>query len=269
MKTGALRVISLFSGSKGNCTLVDTGCARFLIDAGGSAKTIMEAMAKAGYALTDLDAVFITHEHSDHTHGLSVLTKKHPLPVHITEASAKALAPPAGSPLASCLVTHPGEYIVSPSENCTVEAFAIPHDSICCVGYRITCPHGTVGVATDLGYITQRVYDRLLGCEAVILEANHDRDMVKNGPYPAALKQRILSGGGHLSNDDCAEVAGALARGGTKAILLAHLSQENNTPTIAVQTVLRAVERYGVTVAAAGPDEPTVFLNTCQEKLTV
>jgi len=87
--------------------------------------------------------------------------------------------------------------------------------------------------------------------------------MVKNGPYPAVLKQRILSGGGHLSNDDCAEVAGALARGGTKAILLAHLSQENNTPEAAVHTVLQAVERYGVTVTAACPDGPTALVGTC------
>ena len=266
MSGNTLRVISLFSGSKGNCTLIDTGHTRFLIDAGGSAKAITEALEQVGYSLSDIAAIFITHEHSDHTHGLGVLTKKRPIPVHLTEASAKALAPAKDSPLWACLVTHPAEYTVSLEDGCEVEAFAAPHDSVCCVGYRITCCGGTVGVATDLGYVTQRVYDRLLGCEAVILESNHDRDMVKNGPYPAALKQRILSGGGHLSNDDCAEVAGALARGGTKAILLAHLSQENNTPEAAVHTVLQAVERYGVTVTAACPDGPTVLVGTCRRE---
>lgn len=264
MSRDTLRVISLFSGSKGNCTLIDTGNTRFLIDAGGSAKAIIDALEQVGYTLSDVTAIFITHEHSDHTHGLAVLTKKHPIPVHITEASAKVLAPAVDSPLQRCLVTHPAEYTVTLEDGCEIEAFAAPHDSVCCVGYRITCSGGTVGVATDLGYVTQRVYDRLLGCEAVMLESNHDRDMVKNGPYPAALKQRILSGGGHLSNDDCAEVAGALARGGTKAFLLAHLSQENNTPEAAIETVLHAVERYGVTVAAACPDGPTALVGSCR-----
>ncbi len=260
MEPTALRVISLFSGSKGNCTLIDTGRTRILIDAGGSTKAISEALQKAGYALSDIAAVFITHEHSDHTHGLAVLAKKYRLPIHMTEASAKMLHPADHSPLAACLVTHPPEYRLQLDEDSEIEAFAAPHDSVCCVGYRVSCRGFAVGIATDLGYVTQRVYDRLLGCKAVVLESNHDRDMVRNGSYPAALKQRILSGGGHLSNDDCAEAAGALARGGTKAFLLAHLSQENNTPEAAVTTVLRSVSHYGVTVCAASPDEPTILL---------
>jgi len=264
MSHNAFRVISLFSGSKGNCTLIDTGNTRFLIDAGGSAKTITAVLERIGYSLSDIAAIFITHEHSDHTHSLSALIKKHPIPVHMTEASAKALCLPQDSPLWECLVPHPVEYTVILEDGSEIEAFAAPHDSVCCVGYRVTCHGGTVGIATDLGYVTQRVYDRLFGCEAVMLESNHDRNMVKNGSYPAALKRRILSGGGHLSNEDCAEVAGALARGGTKTILLAHLSRENNTPDTAIETVLHAVERYGVTVAAASPDEPTALVGTCR-----
>lgn len=264
-----LRVISLFSGSKGNCTLIDTGEVRFLIDAGCSAKAISDALEQVGYTLSDLTAVFITHEHGDHTNGLWGLVKKHPLPIHVTEPSALSLGLTDEAAFAGYLVTHPAEYTVRLTDECKVEAFSVPHDSVCCVGFRITCPGSTVGVATDLGYVTQRVYDRLLGCEAVLLESNHDREMVRNGPYPAALKRRILSGGGHLSNDDCAEVAGALARGGTKAFLLAHLSRENNTPDAAVSTVLRAVERYGVTVSAARPDGPTALaVPSCTEVLT-
>lgn len=267
MSHESIRVVSLFSGSKGNCTLVDTGSVRFLVDAGGSAKAVADGLQMLGYALSDLSAVFITHEHSDHTHALPTLVKKHPLPIHMTEASAKALCPAHASFLEEYLVTHPAEYTVTLEDGCEVEAFAVPHDSVCCVGYRITCQDLSVGIATDLGYVSQRVYDRLLGCDAVMLEANHDRDMVKNGPYPAALKRRILSGGGHLSNDDCAEIAGALARGGTKALLLTHLSQENNTPAVAVETVLRAVERYGVTVTAADADEPTALIGVSRPNL--
>ncbi len=252
--------MSLFSGSKGNCTLVDTGEARLLIDAGGSAKAITDALAKVGYRLEDIDAVFVTHEHGDHTGGLAALVKKHPIPVHMMRASAEAPCLPEASPLCRCLVVHEGEFVLPIGENDTVEAFFAPHDSVCCVGYRITCGGTSVGIATDLGYVTQRVYDRLRGCESVVLEANHDRDMVKNGPYPASLKRRILSGGGHLSNDDCAEVAGALARSGTRTILLAHLSKENNTPSCALCAVKQAVDEYGVTVLAAAPDEPTVLV---------
>ena len=260
METASLRVMSLFSGSKGNCTLIDTGDARLLIDAGGSAKAITDALAKVGYRPEDIDAIFVTHEHGDHTCGLATLIKKHPVPVHMMRASAEALCLPTCSPLREHLVIHDGEFVLTIGEQSTVEAFLAPHDSVCCVGYRVTCGSTSVGIATDLGYVTQRVYDRLRGCKAVVLEANHDRDMVKNGPYPDSLKRRILSGGGHLSNDDCAEVAGALARSGTRAILLAHLSKENNTPSCALCTVKHAVEEYGVTVLAAAPDEPTVLV---------
>ncbi len=260
MDQPALRVISLFSGSKGNCTLVDTGRTRILIDAGGSAKAIDAALGKVGCRLSDIAAVFVTHEHGDHTCGLAALAKKYRLPVHMTEASARCLCIPEDSPLRECLVTHEGEFLLPLDEESAVEAFAAPHDSAACVGYRITCRGCSVGIATDLGYVTQRVYDRLRGCKAVVLESNHDREMVKNGPYPAALKRRILSGGGHLSNDDCAEAAGALARSGTRAILLAHLSKENNTPETALAAVRQAVDEYGVTVLAASPDEPTVLV---------
>ncbi|MBQ4065456.1 MAG: MBL fold metallo-hydrolase, partial [Clostridia bacterium] len=183
MKT-ALRVISLFSGSKGNCTLIDTGRTRILIDAGSSAKAIDAALNKVGYRLSDIAAVFVTHEHGDHTCGLAALTKKFRIPIHMTAPSAACLCCPEGSPLRECLVIHEGEFTLPLDEDSAVEAFAAPHDSAACVGYRITCGGCSVGVATDLGYVTQRVYDRLRGCKAVVLESNHDRDMVKNGPYP-------------------------------------------------------------------------------------
>ena len=254
-----MKVSSLFSGSKGNCTLVDLGTARLLIDAGGSAKAIEEALGTLGLSLADITAVFVTHEHSDHTHGLAVIAKKYRTPIHMIRASAEALGVTPDSPLTDCLTLHDGEFVLS-CDGFEIEAFEAPHDSVACVGYRITCGDETVGIVTDLGYVTQRVYDRLRGCCAVMLEANHDCDMVRDGPYPAALKHRILSGGGHLSNRDCAEFAGALARSGTKSLLLAHLSCENNTPETALLAVRQAVEDYGVTVAVTRPDAVTEWL---------
>ena len=260
MADGTLHVISLFSGSRGNCTLIDTGRTRILIDAGGSAKAIADALGKVGYRLEDIAAVFVTHEHGDHTAGLTALAKKYRIPVHMMRASAEALCLSEECQLCQCLVLHEGEYVLSLDGESTVEAFFAPHDSVCCVGYRITHNGISVGIATDLGYVTQRVYDRLRGCQAVVLESNHDREMVKNGPYPAHLKRRILSGGGHLSNEDCAEAAGALARSGTRSLLLAHLSLENNTPDAACRAVLQSVGEYGVSVLAACPNEPTVLI---------
>jgi len=239
--------------------LVDLGVARLLIDAGGSAKAIEEALGTLGLSLSDITAVFVTHEHGDHTHGLAVIAKKYRIPIHMIRASAEALGVAPDSALADCLLLHDGEFVLS-FDGFEVEAFEAPHDSVACVGYRITCGGETVGIVTDLGYVTQRVYDRLRGCQAVMLEANHDCDMVRGGPYPAALKHRILSGGGHLSNDDCAEFAGALARSGTKTLLLAHLSRENNTPETALLAVHRAVDAYGVTVAVTSPDAVTEWL---------
>lgn len=255
-----MRVISLYSGSQGNATLIDLGTRRILIDAGGSAKTLVAALNALSYTPEQITDIFITHEHSDHTHGLQVLAKKHRIPVHMTERSAAALSLPEDCALRACLTCHPDEYLYAFNDGVTVEAFAAPHDSVACVGYRISDGHTSVGIVTDLGYVTQRVYDRLCGCEAVMIEANHDVDLVRGGPYPPALKHRILSGGGHLSNTDCAEIAAALAKKGTKAILLAHLSRENNTPALALAAVREAVASYDVSVAVASPDEATVLL---------
>ena len=234
-----MRVISLYSGSSGNCTLIEAGENTFLVDAGGSAKALATALESIGSGIDRVSDIFITHEHSDHTHALSTLIKKHPCRVHITDPSVKAIIDIGG---------------------CNILAFPVPHDSRACVGYKFTYGDTSIGVVTDIGYVTQPVYDNLCGCQAVIIEANHDREMVRCGSYPAVLKARILSGGGHLSNDDCAEISGAWARQGTKKLMLAHLSEENNTPTIALETVKKATDPYGVDVCAAKRDEPTVLI---------
>ncbi len=255
-----MRVISLYSGSSGNCTLIEAGENTFLIDAGGSAKALTAALEKVGVDLCRISDIFITHEHGDHTHALSALLKKHPCRVHITEPSADALNIPCVA-LENCLVRHGTEFSLDVGD-CHITAFPVPHDSRACVGYRFTYGDTSVGVVTDIGYVTQTVYDSLCGCQAVIIEANHDREMVRCGSYPAVLKARIISGGGHLSNDDCAEISGAWARQGTKKLMLAHLSEENNTPDIALKTVKAATDPYGVTVCTAKRDEATVLLES-------
>lgn len=253
-----MKVISLYSGSSGNCTLIEAGESVFLIDAGGSAKALISSLDKLGIDLCRVSDIFITHEHGDHTHALSALIKKHPCRVHITEMSANAMNITCDA-LDKCLVRHGAEFALEIG-GCKITAFPVPHDSSACVGYRFDLDGASVGIVTDIGYVTQTVYDSLCGCEAVMIEANHDREMVRHGSYPAVLKARILSGGGHLSNDDCAEISGAWARQGTKKILLAHLSEENNTPDTALSAVRKATDPYGVTVSAAKRDDITVLL---------
>ncbi|MBE6582519.1 MAG: MBL fold metallo-hydrolase [Ruminococcaceae bacterium] len=256
-----MRVISLYSGSSGNCTLIEAGEHTVLLDAGGSAKALIAALESVGSTIHRVTDIFITHEHGDHTHALSTLLKKHPCRVHMTEQSANAMNIQKNSILDTCLIRHGAEFTYDVGE-LHIEAFPVPHDSHACVGYRFTYLGTSVGIVTDIGYVTQTVYDCLCGCEAVIIEANHDREMVRCGNYPAALKSRILSGGGHLSNDDCAEISGAWARQGTKKLMLAHLSEENNTPDIALETVKKSTDPYGVDVCAAKRDEPTVLLES-------
>ncbi len=254
-----LELISLYSGSRGNCTLVRTENTNILIDAGGTAKALEAALADVGRSLCDISAIFITHEHGDHTHALSVITKKHKIPIHMTAASGRSLGVDGDSPLFENYILHSGEFSVDVGDM-TVEAFLTPHDSVQCVGYKITDGKSSVGVATDLGYVTQRVYDMLFGCEEVLLESNHDREMVKNGPYTESLKRRILSDGGHLSNDDCAEIAAALARSGTHKFMLAHLSRENNTPEAALKTVTESLKNYDASVIVADQERITAFV---------
>lgn len=254
-----IELVSLFSGSKGNSTFVRAGDVKILIDAGGTAKAILHGLEEIGHNMSEISAIFVTHEHSDHTHALPVLAKKYNTPIHMTKASAEALHVTEGTPISGCIVVHEGEFSVSFENGTTVEAFITPHDSVQCVGYKITYGRRSVGVATDLGYVTQRVYDMLYGCEAVMLESNHDREMVKNGSYAETLKRRILSNGGHLSNDDCAEIAAALARSGTHAFMLAHLSRDNNTPDVALETVKSSLCGYSASVIVADPEKVTIL----------
>lgn len=259
-----LSVISLFSGSKGNCTLVTAGGDRILIDAGKTAKAVVSALESVGCGMGGISAVFVTHEHCDHVSALPVLAKKYGIPVHMTEKSAKAMTIPDGCPLKNCLTVHGGEFSVTLPGGAEVTAFSVPHDSRECVGYRISYSGSSVGIVTDIGYVTEKVYTMLSGCETVMIEANHNCEMVRKGSYPEALKQRILSGGGHLSNDACAALVSMLCAGGTRHIILAHLSEENNTPEAALETVGKAISGSCADIVAARGDRVTAVPCGCE-----
>lgn len=239
-----LTVYSLFSGSKGNCFYIRSGEDELLIDCGGSAKATETELNRIGTSLTKIKAIFITHEHSDHTAGLRVISKKYGIPIHISLRSAVAMSLPEDSPEKKNMVTHDPLFSMNIGE-INVRSFITPHDSAMCLGYVITSPSGKCGIATDCGKVTKNVMESLLGCECIILESNHDPEMLRNGPYPLLLKQRVGSEMGHLSNPDCAKCLAELSRHGTKRMMLAHLSAENNKPELALETVRRALKEAG------------------------
>lgn len=246
----------LYSGSDGNAALLTAGGVSVLIDAGRNAKTLCAALTQIRIHPDDISAIFLTHEHRDHVAALDVFLKNHPMPVHTTVASAVKLKRTAKEALLQNLVEHPPLFEVT--VGCmTLSSFPTPHDSAGSVGYRISvCGKSsvhTVGYATDLGCVTAAVEKGLLGCEAVVLECNHDVEMLQEGPYPYDLKRRIASQKGHLSNADCASFCTKLAKHGTKRFLLAHLSETNNLPALALGEVQAALAGFHTVVHAADP----------------
>ena len=256
-----LRILSLYSGSSGNAFAICAPSGTILIDAGKNAKHLNAALAEGGVDATRIGAILLTHEHSDHVSALGVWIKKHPMPIHLPVACLPRFA--GETSVEPHLCPHPPIWT---QEICgmTVTSFPTPHDSRGSVGYRIEIPteQGVfrLGYATDLGYVSAEVEEGLSGCDAVILESNHDPEMLQYGSYPYELKRRIASRRGHLSNPDSACLASRLCAAGTRYLLLAHLSRENNTPDTAFDACLSAVGDDGVRIRVAHPDAVTVLL---------
>lgn len=238
------RFCPLFSGSSGNCLYVGGGDGGLLIDAGVSARRIERALWAREIDLGTIRGILVTHEHTDHINGLRVLSKRFRIPVYATAGTCAALrAAGALDPETLCLPLAGdqavGEFWVVP--------FATSHDSRESCGFRITLPDDRcVGVATDLGVVTQTVRDHLRGCDLIHMESNHDIRMLENGPYPYPLKRRILSDRGHLSNAACAAELPSLVREGTTRIYLGHLSRENNMPQLAYATAQAELTACGL-----------------------
>lgn len=234
------RVYPLFSSSKGNSTYIGTKNDGILIDDGVSFSRLKAALEVNGLSVESIRAVFVTHEHSDHIKGLSVLTKKIKAPVFARGLTLEYLL------RAGALNGDYGE-LKDGEEVCGVriEWFDTPHDSQQSCGYKLTFKDGrTAAVCTDLGHVTEEIEAALTGAECVLLEANYDVEMLRNGSYPYYLKERIFSGRGHLSNNDSGSFAARLIKGGTEKIILGHLSQENNRPEIAESTVESCLSEF-------------------------
>ncbi len=220
--------VSLVSGSSGNCALLSDGKTAILADCGLSCKKMEDALSKTSISPADLSGIVITHEHTDHIRGLSAIAKKYNLPVYATAKTHEAI---------KLNLTENIKYI-SPDIDFEIGTigvcpFSIPHDAAGPVGYNFYFGDTKLSLATDIGKMTEDVFNHLKGSIGVLLESNHDVNMLKLGRYPMVLKRRILGDLGHLSNDAAAETALELAKNGTRHIMLGHLSNENNTPNIA------------------------------------
>lgn len=238
-----MQIYTIASGSTGNCTLVRDEDTAVLIDAGISAKRIVAALSALGLFPEQLSGILVTHEHTDHVCGLNTLIKHYEIPIFAPRTVANHLSWSIAGVDDYLTVLPPGQdYDVG---RLKVLPFRTPHDTPESVGYRLT-GSGVFGFCTDFGHITDEVFEGLRGVDTAMIEANHDLEMLRNGPYPVALKRRILSDHGHLSNDACGLLAKRLYRDGTRKLILGHLSRENNRPALAQKSVLGTLAADGI-----------------------
>ena len=241
----AVSITVLASGSKGNCTLISSSGTRLLVDAGLSCRELLRRLVLCGESTSDIDAILITHEHSDHVGGLNVLAKRLKIPVYMTEATHDAYHKFARDSAGNRIrlerleLFHPGH--VFNIGDVSVTPFTIPHDAVDPVGFTFRSEGVKVGVCTDLGYMPASVRHHIQGCQVLMIESNHDLEMLRGGPYPWAVKQRVMSRVGHLSNDALADFLTTDYDGGAEYVILAHLSEQNNHPEIARMTAERAL----------------------------
>ena len=258
------RYCTLYSGSTGNAAYIETPHARILIDAGKCTRTLLASLRSIGVSPDTLDAILITHDHNDHVASLEVLAKKHPIPVHILLRSALRYRDTQPEALCKCFRIYEKAPYTTRVGDVTVHAFETPHDSRASAGFRLEFFDGekkvSVGYATDIGHVSQPLREGLTGCEAIVIESNHDVDMLMDGSYPYDLKLRIRGKRGHLSNRECADLCADLAGQGTTHFLLAHLSEENNFPDLAYDETFSALAGYETTLRVASPDDVTMLV---------
>ncbi len=241
----SIELTTLGSGSKGNSVYIGTKDTKILIDAGLSGSKIESVLKDINLSLNDIDAVFVTHEHSDHIDGVGVISRKYNLPIYATEGTWENMYQKIGK------ISSNNKKLVYNDEGILlndmfIRPFSVPHDAKEPVCYTVLYNGIKVCVATDMGHITKDVIDNIRHCSALVLESNHDVNMLKMSNYPYNLKNRILGKYGHISNETCGKLLSCVMNDKLKNVFLAHLSQDNNTPELAYLTVSSILEEFGI-----------------------
>lgn len=237
-----MRVCQLASGSQGNALYIESDESRILIDAGLSGRELARRLSSIGVDADDLNAVFVTHEHLDHCRGLGAMARRHHLPLYAHGATLDAL--PRLGRVRSLNEFDVGDPFVF--RDMQVLPFPVTHDAASPVGFTIETRCGKIGIATDLGMPTRLVAQRLRNCRVLVIESNHDEKMLRDGPYPWHLKERIRGSHGHLSNRACADLLQELSWPGLEMVFLAHLSEQNNCPDLAGRMAREVVKSANV-----------------------
>ncbi|HSL85626.1 MAG TPA: MBL fold metallo-hydrolase [Bacteroidales bacterium] len=225
---------SLYSGSSGNSIFIGSEQTKILVDAGLTGKSIISALENIGESPAELNGILITHEHSDHVKGAGILSRKFDIPIYANEKTWTAMEKCMGNIKSHNIRMVEKEFTLRDLE---ITSFRVPHDAVACRGYTISHGGRKISIATDIGVFTEEIRMNIMDSDLVLLESNHDIEMLKFGPYPYSLKRRVLSEFGHLSNTDAGKAALEILKNGHKKIVLGHLSGTNNIPELAFKTV--------------------------------
>ena len=240
-----MKFCSLYSGSSGNSIFIASDNAKVLIDAGLAGKKIDDALKHIGEESSSIDGIFITHEHIDHIKGVGVLSRKYDIPIYANDNTWAVMEKNIGK------IKEHNIRIMDRRSSITINdleirSFNIPHDAIAPVGYTVSYAGKNASVVTDFGVFTEEIRDNIIDSDIILLESNHDVNMLRMGPYPYKLKLRVLGENGHLSNEDCGSAIVSLLKNDKKQIVLGHLSGTNNHPDLAYQTVVDVLSANGI-----------------------
>ena len=241
-----MKFCSLYSGSSGNSIFIASDNAKVLIDAGLAGKKIDDALKHIGEESSSIDGIFITHEHIDHIKGVGVLSRKYDIPIYANDNTWAVMEKNIGK------IKEHNIRIMDRRSSITINdleirSFNIPHDAIAPVGYTVSYAGKNASVVTDFGVFTEEIRDNIIDSDIILLESNHDVNMLRMGPYPYKLKLRVLGENGHLSNEDCGSaIVSLLKNDKKKQIVLGHLSGTNNHPDLAYQTVVDVLSANGI-----------------------
>lgn len=241
-----MKFCSLYSGSSGNSIFIASDNAKVLIDAGLAGKKIDDALKHIGEESSSIDGIFITHEHIDHIKGVGVLSRKYDIPIYANDNTWAVMEKNIGK------IKEHNIRIMDRRSSITINdleirSFNIPHDAIAPVGYTVSSAGKNASVVTDFGVFTEEIRDNIIDSDIILLESNHDVNMLRMGPYPYKLKLRVLGENGHLSNEDCGSaIVSLLKNDKKKQIVLGHLSGTNNHPDLAYQTVVDVLSENGI-----------------------